>query len=223
VLELPLSAVNQQFGGLRPRDMESRVQRSARRHSTLVRVLRFLFPAIGILILAGMIGAVVLFNVLGSFGAANLVLTSDGIVMDHPKLSGNDGERSYQVTARKAIQRLTDPRIIDLEEIRADIVLAPDEGARIISLKGIYNNAAETLRLYEGVQLNWSEGYTVDVETVDVDLKTGAISSDDPITIGSGEAQLTAGKIDYDKNKQIVWFKEGVKLILYPATEDENQ
>jgi len=218
-----LSAVNQQFGGLRSRKMESRVQRSARRHSSLVRILRFLFPAIGLLILAGMIGAVVLFNVLGSFGAANLVLTSDGIVMDHPKLSGNDGERSYQVTARKAIQRLTDPRIIDLEEIRADIVLAPDEGARIISLKGIYNNAAETLRLYEGVQLNWSEGYTVDVETVDVDLKTGAISSDDPITIGSGEAQLNAGKIDYDKDKQIVWFKEGVKLILYPATEDESQ
>lgn len=203
--------------------MESRVQRAARRHSTLVRILRWLFPATGLFILAGMTGTVVLFNVLGSFGAANLILTADGIVMDHPKLSGNDGDRSYQVTARKAIQRLSDPRIIDLEQIKADIVLGPDEGAGIISLKGIYDNAAETLRLYEGVQLEWSEGYTVEVDSVDVDLKTGALSSDEAITIASDQARLTSGKVDYDKEKEIVWFKEGVKLILYPAAKDKNQ
>jgi lipopolysaccharide export system protein LptC len=218
-----LSAVDQQFAGLISREMESRVQRSARRHSMLVRTLRFLFPAIGFLILAGMIGSVILFNVLGSFGAANLVLTSDGIVMDHPKLSGNDGDRSYQVTARKAVQRLTDPRIIDLEQISAEIVLGPDEGASIVSLKGIYNNAAESLRLYEGVQLEWSEGYSVEVDKVEIDLKTGAMSSDQPITIASDKGRLTSGKIDYDKDKGIVWFKEGVKLTLYPATKDKSQ
>jgi len=203
--------------------MESRAQRSARRHSTFVRVLRFLFPFIGFLILAGMIGAVVLFNLLGSFGAANLILTADGIVMDNPKLSGNDGNRSYQVTARKALQRLTDPQIIDLEQIRADIVLGPDEAANILSLKGIYNNAAETLRLYEGVQLDWSKGYTVEVDEVNVDLKTGGLSSDQPITIASDKGRLTSGKISYDKDKGIVWFKEGVKLILYPAAKDKSQ
>lgn len=218
-----MSTVSQEFGGLIPRDMESRVQRSARRHSVLVRTLRFLFPAIGLLILVGMIGAVVLFNVLGSFGAANLVLTSDGIVMDHPKLSGHDGDRSYQVTARKAVQRLTDPRIIDLEQIQADIVLGPDEGAKILSLKGIYNNAAESLRLYEGVQLEWSEGYSVEVDKVEVDLKTGAMSSDQPITITSDKGRLAAGKIDYDKDRGIVVFKEGVKITLYPETEDNKQ
>lgn len=218
-----MSAVTHEFSGLVPREMESRVQRAARRHSTLVRILRLLFPAAGVLILVGMIGAVVLFNVLGSFGAANLILTADGIVMDHPKLSGNDGDRSYQVTARKAIQRLTDPRIIDLEQIKADIVLGPDEGAGIISLKGIYNNAAETLLLYEGVQLDWSEGYTVEVESVDIDLKTGALSSGEPISIASDQARLTSGKIDYDKEKEIVWFKEGVKLTLYPATKDKSE
>lgn len=218
-----MSTVNQQFEGLISREMESRVQRSARRHSVLVRALRFVFPAIGLLILAGMVGAVVLFNVLGSFGAANLVLTSDGIVMDHPKLSGNDGDRSYQVTARKAVQRLTDPRIIDLEQIRADIVLGPDERASIISLKGIYNNAAESLRLYEGVQLEWSEGYSVEVEKVEVDLKTGAMSSDQPITIASDKGRLTSGKIDYDKDRGLVVFKEGVKLTLFPAGKDKNQ
>ena len=111
-----------------------------------------------------------LFNILSGFGASNMMLTSEGLVMDQPELSGHDGERSYKVTATRAIQRLSDPRIIDLETIRADIVLSKDQSAEIIALKGIYNNAAETLRLYEGIQLEWSEGYKVDLAEVEVDL-----------------------------------------------------
>lgn len=189
----------------------------------LVKVLRWLFPAVGVLILAGMTGLVVVFNVLGSFGAANVILTSDGIVMDHPKLSGHDGDRSYQVTARRAIQRLTDPRIIDLETIRADIVLSVDENAQVIALKGIYNNADETLRLYDGVQLDWSEGYTVDVTDLDVDLKTGAISTSDPISIRSDQGRLNSGKVTYDKEKGIAVFSDGVKVILNPAAKDDTR
>ncbi|MEP4769382.1 MAG: LPS export ABC transporter periplasmic protein LptC [Roseibium sp.] len=204
-----------------PRHMESRVQRAARRHSLFVRVLRWLLPATGILILAGMVGLVVLFNILNGFGAANVILTSDGLVMDHPKLSGHDGDRSYQVTARRAIQRLSDPRILDLESIHAEIVLGPEEGAEVISLKGIYDNALETLKLYEGVQLGWSKGYTVDVKEVDIDLKTGALSSSDPISISSEKGRLTSGKVSYDKEQTIVRFTDGVKVTINPAAKGQ--
>lgn len=207
--------------GTIPRHRFSRAQRAARRHSILVHVLRWLFPGIGLLILAGMIGLVVLFNVLSGFGAANMMLTSDGLVMDHPELSGHDGERSYKVTARRAIQRLSDPRIIDLETIRADIVLSEDESAEIIALKGTYNNAAETLRLYEGIQLEWSEGYTVDLSEVDVNLKNGAMRTSQPVLIRSDQGHVQSGKLSYEKAKGLVRFSDGIKMTINPASEGQ--
>lgn len=187
----------------------------------LVRVLRWLFPGIGLLILAAMVGMVVLFNILSNFGASNVMLTSEGLVMDQPELSGNDGDRSYKVTARRAVQRLSDPRIIDLETIRADIVLSKDQSAEIIALKGTYNNAAETLRLYEGIQLEWSEGYKVDLSEVAIDLNNGAMRTSEPVSIRSDQGHVVAGKLDYDKAKGIVRFSDGIKMTLNPAAQGQ--
>lgn len=204
-----------------PRHRFNRAQRAARRHSFLVHVLRWLFPGIGLLILAGMVALVAVFNFLSGFGAANMMLTSDGLVMDHPQLSGHDGERSYKVTARRAIQRLSDPRIIDLETIKADIVLGEDESAQIVALKGTYNNADETLRLFEGIQLEWSEGYTVNLSEVDVNLKNGAMKTSEPVSIRSDQGQVMAGRLSYDKAKGLVRFTDGVKMTLNPAAEGQ--
>lgn len=198
---------------------QSRAQRAARRHSLLVRILRWLFPLVGFLILAGMTGLVVLFNILSGFGAANMMLTSEGLVMDQPELSGHDGERSYKVTARRAIQRLSDPRIIDLESITADIVLSKDQTANIVALKGTYNNAAETLRLYDGIQLEWSEGYQVDLSEVQIDLSNGAMTTSQPVSIRSDQGHVAAGKLSYDKNKGLVRFSDGIKMTINPVTE----
>ncbi|MHA7774565.1 LPS export ABC transporter periplasmic protein LptC [Roseibium sp. M-1] len=197
----------------------SRAQRAARRHSLAVRILRWLLPGIGLMILAGMVGLVVLFQILSGFGATNMMLTSEGLVMDHPELSGHDGERSYKVTATRAIQRLSDPRIIDLERISADIVLGKDQTAQIVALKGIYNNAAETLRLYEGVQLDWSEGYQVELKDVEIDLSNGAMSTSEPVEIRSEQGHVAAGKLSYDKSKGLVRFSDGIKMTLNPASQ----
>ncbi len=214
-----MNAVSGHPGGLAPRREPSRAQKSARRHSLLVRILRWLFPAVGLLILAGMIGLVVLFNLLSGLGATNLMLTSEGLVMDHPELSGHDGERSYKVTAQRAIQRLSDPRIIDLESIRADIVLSKDEGAKIVALKGTYNNAAETLRLFDGIQLEWSQGYTVDLSEVQIDLSNGELRTDEPVSIRSDQGRIMSGSLSYDQNKSLVRFSGGIKMTINPVSE----
>ncbi len=210
-----------QTGRANPKRPLNKAQRSARRHSKMVHLLRWLFPGIGLLILAAMIGLVVIFNVLSGFGVSNLMLTSKGLVMDHPELSGHDGERSYKVTARRAIQRLSDPRIIDLETINADIVLSADQSAQIVALKGLYNNVEETLRLFEGIQLDWSEGYHVELEEVDIDLKSGALSTSDPIFIRSDKGHVRSGKFSYDQDKGIVRFTDGIKMTLNPAAQGQ--
>lgn len=170
-----------------------------------------------------MAGLVILFNVLGSFGASNISLTGDGLVMDRPELSGHDGDRSYHVSALRAIQRLTDPRIIDLETIRADIVLNADQQARIRALRGTYNNAEETLRLYDGIQLEWSEGYTVNLADVELDLNSGALRTDQPLSIRSDLGSIRAGHLIYDEADGVVRFTDGIRMTLNPAAAGEEK
>ena len=180
-----------------------------------------MFPLIGGLILAAMAGLIVLFNILSGFGAVNMTLTSEGLVMDHPELSGHDGDRSYKVSAMRAVQRLTDPRVIDLETIRANIVLSVDQSADIIALKGTYNNTDETLRLYEGVQVQSNEGYQVDLSEVLIDLNSGALHTDDPLTIRSDRGRIQAGQLSYDQDLGVVRFSDGIKMTLNPAIAGE--
>ncbi|WP_417688251.1 LPS export ABC transporter periplasmic protein LptC [Roseibium sp.] len=216
-----MSVQDAKVSGGNPKRLESRVQRSARRHSRWVKVLRILLPLSGLLILLGMAGLIVAFNILTGLGIGNVSLTSDGLVMDRPELSGHDGERSYKVSAVRAIQRLSDPRIIDLENIRADIVLNPNESASVTALKGTYDNGAETLALFDGLQLQWSEGYTADLSSVMIDLKSGALETSEPLSIRSDQGNIQAGQLTYDQEKGIVRFTDGIKMTLTPAAQDK--
>jgi len=197
----------------------TRAQKAARRHSRAVRFLRIFLPAVGALIFAGMIGLIVVFNYLTDLGIGAVSLTSDGLVMHRPELSGHDGDRSYKVTANRAVQRLSNPMIIDLEMIRADIVPSPDQTARITALKGTFDNTEETLRLYDGLQIEWSEGYTVDLSEVTVDLKTGAVRTDEPISIRSDKGTIRAGRLSYDQDAGKVRFTDGIKMTLQPPEQ----
>ncbi|WP_148259493.1 LPS export ABC transporter periplasmic protein LptC [Polymorphum gilvum] len=198
-------------------------RKAARRNSGLVRLLRILFPLLGVAILVAIAGLIFLYNVLNSLGIGNVILTSEGLVMDRPELSGHDGERSYKVSAVRAIQRITDPRIIDLETITAEIVLGPDQRAAITATKGTYNNGAETLSLSEGIELDWSGTYQVHFESVDVDLRTGTVRTSDPLQINSQQGDIQAGRFAYDQDKGLVRFTDGIKMVLRPGAQEKTK
>lgn len=200
----------------------TRAQRKARRHSRLVRFLRVFFPFLGALILAGMVALVVVFNYLADLGIGSVSLTGDGLVMYRPELSGHDGERSYKVTAERALQRLSNPKIIDLEMIRAEIIIDAEQNAKITSLKGTYDNGAEMLRLYGGLQLEWSQGYTIDLAEVTINLKSGALHSEEPLSIRSDKGDIQAGRLSYDQDAGIVRFSDGIRMTLQPAEQGKD-
>lgn len=201
----------------------SKARNSARRHSGRVRALRILLPVLGIIVLLGMGGLIFVFNLLNSLGVGNVTLTSEGLVMDKPELSGKDGDRSYRVLAERAIQRLTDPRIIDLEKITAEIVSSPDDKAQITSDKGTYDSSAETLKLFENVKINWSGEYEIAFQRVDVDMKTGAVVTDRSMQVQSKGGDIQANGFTYDQENGIARFTDGIKMVLRPgAKKTEN-
>ncbi len=211
-----------QLWGVQSPDRLRRERRAARRHSTRVRWLKRLLPAVSGLIVLGVVGAMALRNLLPGFDLGAIDITTEGIVMSNPELSGHDGERSYYVTASRAIQSLINPKIINLDEIDARVTLSADEWVAFTAPFGVYDSGQETLKLSDGIALKWSRGYDVTLSGAKIDLKDGTILSDDAIFVTSEQGNFEAGKISVADNGSSVQFSQGVKMTLHPANLDHK-
>lgn len=200
-----------------------KARKSARRHSLLVRLLRYFLPACGILIALGVIGMIVLQNILAGLSFGDISLTTEGLVMSNPHLSGNDGDRSYNVRADRAIQRITNPQVIDLENIVAEITIAPGETASITAKNGTFDTEMETLNLINGIQVSYSKGYTADFEYLDIDMKSGTIQTNDTVDVSSEGGYIDAGSMEFDQKNNVLNFRRGVKMKLLPWALENGQ
>lgn len=203
------------------REHLTRERAAARRHSRRVRFMKLLLPVISIVLFLGVAGAMALQSFVPGLDLGKIGLTGDGsIVMTNPELSGHDGERSYQVTAKRAIQNLFNPKVIQLEEITARLKLSADEWAAFTATHGTYDSGQERLELDDGIEIEWSRGYQATLSAATIDLKTGAILSDDAIDISSRQGHFRSGKIDVAEDGQTIRFTNGISMTLRAAKPD---
>lgn len=200
-----------------------KARRAARRHTFFVRFLRFALPLSGILIALAMVGMIVFQNIIANLNIGDISLTTEGLVMSNPHLSGNDGDRSYSVQADRAIQRITNPQIVDLENIKATITIAPGETVSVISANGTFDTEAETLNLTNGIQVSYSKGYSADFEYLDIDMKTGTIKTNDVVDVSSAGGYIDAGSMEFDQKNNVLNFRRGVKMKLLPWELENGQ
>lgn len=188
-----------------------------------MRRLRWLVPGLGGVLLAGIVAMMAVSSYLSSLGLGKITLTADGLVMDQPELSGHDGDRSYRVAARRAIQRLSDPRIIDLEEIRAELRLSAEQTVTVTADRGTYDSAQETLALADGIEVATSEGYAARFGTLFVNLKTGEIETPEPTTLTSSFGTLDASRMRFDRDGSTLTFTDGIRMTIDPSKAEQSQ
>ncbi|WP_428699304.1 LPS export ABC transporter periplasmic protein LptC [Stappia sp.] len=194
---------------------------AAQRHSKRVRRLRLAVPGIGLVLMLGIFAMIGVSSYLSSLGLGNITLTTDGLVMDSPELSGHDGERSYRVSARRAIQRISDPRIIDLEAITAELRMSADQHVRIVATRGTYNSAEETLSLSDGIDVTTNEGQTARFGSLDIALKTGRLASQEETVFTSSFGSLKAGRMRFDQDAATLTFTDGISMTVMPPNAEK--
>ncbi len=199
-----------------------RAYRAARRHTLLVKLLRFLLPASGItalaaLSLASWIAAPAPYEIT----VADKYVSFDGIVMDRPTLTGYDKQnRRYKVSADKAIQKITNPNEVRLNDISAEVTL-PDQGSATITAGGgDYDNSSATLKLIGGIRVDSSMGYQVSLKNAEIDLQAGTLVSHNPVTVRYQDSEITGDTMSVtDGGKRIV-IEGRVESNLMPPKRD---
>lgn len=188
----------------------------AKHHQRRVGWLKRALPAAAICIVLAFGGLSALsFNPFATLDIAGIGLENGKLVMREPKLEGVDrNDRPFTVQANSAQQDLDQPDLIELNAIAAE--LADDSGSQtqVEAKTGLYNSKSEQLVLSNGVNVRGANGLDIQLDNADINMKTGVMTSDDPVSVISRDGRVTADSVEVkDSGKRII-FKERVRMVI---------
>ncbi len=130
---------------------------------------------------------------LGPLGFSNLSLDGSKITMAKPKLAGfrSDGQ-AYVLTAEKALQDIKQPEIVELQKVDGEIGMAGGEATRVSADSGVYDSAAERMRLIGDVRIG-NTSFEVRLRSAAIDFKTGLYQSDEPVEVHMDDGTTILG------------------------------
>ena len=191
---------------------------AARRHSRFVRRMRVVLPVAGATALLAFI-VVTRISLPGNLdlSMAKLSVTRNSIIMDSPHLTGFDeSHREYTVSADRAVQPLAAPDQVKLEAIKAVVKPSGQGTATVTADNGDYDNRAGTLKLFGGIAVDSSEGYTLHLDGADIDLHAGTMSSSNPVAASYHDSNTTAGRLSVTGGGHTVVLEGSVRTTLMP-------
>jgi lipopolysaccharide export system protein LptC len=211
------------------RDELARRYADAKRHSRIVRFLRFLIPFGSFLALAGII-AIAIFDpfrtISMGLAVASFNLSGSQITMEQPHLRGfKQDMRPYEVNADKALQDLKNPTLLDLSDFKAKVGLADRKTAFIEAIRGLYDSQAEKMSIDRPLNIK-SDAYDVQMQSAKIDFKAGTVFTDQAVRVIMSTGTIDADKMEViDSGRKIV-FSGRVKTLLQsndPVSGDKGE
>jgi lipopolysaccharide export system protein LptC len=177
------------------------------RHDRLIKFLRFALPvAIGILL------ALLTFSPFSSNSELSFLLDKSKVNMATERMRitealyrGEDNKnRPFSIQAGSAVQKSSAEPIIRMQDLKGHIML--DDGpASVVAANGLYDLAAETIRVPGPISVKSGNGYSVVANNVQLGLKDQVMRSLGPLSFNDGAGfSLVANNVIADlRSKQI--------------------
>lgn len=193
---------------------------AARRHTVLVRVLRG--TAIALSVLAALIvlsGALLApaKQALEGLSADRVAFDGTKITLESPKISGFQlDRRPYSIKARRGVQDLSKPNVIELLDIDAGIGTADKKTMQVMASRAQYDSQNEQVLLNGDVRITSTSGYDLALETARVDFKAGTLVSDLPVSLRLDGATIRGERMMLDDRRHVISFDGGVSSSFDP-------
>lgn len=199
--------------------------RAATRHSRLVRTLRVAVPAAVGLALA----SIVFISLYNPFRIAietpnlsgTLSVSGSKITMETPHLTGyTPDQRPYDLVAKSATQDLTDPNRVELNTLRAKVLMEDRSTLTLDALTGIFDTKQQVLDLSKNIHLQTSTGYEAWLSQAHVDMAKGSVTSEEHVDVKLTNGTLSADRLRITENGDVVRFEGNVVMNLDNAGGD---
>ncbi len=207
------------------RERQKKAFALARTHSRFVIFMRAAIPAICIVFVLGFI----LFTFFNPFRVntptvtvSTMGISGSKITMQLPKLSGYKKDlRSYNVTAKSAVQDIKNSTIIELLEPDATIELEKQLYAHILAATGIYDTGSQTMILKGGVTVKTDTGYDIIMSDAKANMKAGSIETDRPVKVKMQSGTIEADSMDVQDSGKSIFFRGHVMTMFNSIDTDE--
>lgn len=201
-------------------DPRAKKFRRARRHSRVVRVLRWLLPVSTIAGLGLFAGVGAITSAFPDISIGPLQLQGTSLVMNSPRLTGFDRQRRpYEIVADRARQDIRTPKIVDLETVRIRMDLAANGWMRVTSQSGTYDGDAQTFRGVGTVRVTSSMGYELDLEEALVHIRERTLVSDKPVQARQRENRIDAERMRVSEGGEVIVFEGNVRALMHQGDE----
>jgi len=191
-------------------------------HSRRVDRLRFVLPAIALLLLAVVMAWPWL---TGSYNGLIVPVfkqatdhASDVMRMSNPRYVGRtSASEAYEVKASSAFLDPTDPDRIHLDELFAIFEQTGASAVRLRADEGTYLRKKNRLELDGDLTLTFGDGYRFETESAEVDLERGQVVGAKPV-VGEGPAgALTAERFGIEDGGKRLRFEGKVQATIWPG------
>ena len=204
---------------------DARAFRVARRHTWLVRALKFLAPALAIAIVAGygvLLRANFALNI-GNFGVEKVIVTDDDLKMKNPSYFGTTAEGGkYTVRAREAVVGLKQTEPIKLAGIDGELTQPDGTTAVLRATRGLFDNNRGELELLDAVTIDTSNGMRARMRQAKVFTKENRIVSVGRVEAATATGTITARQMDLFTKARRGTFAGDVNLRLLPGTNADG-
>ncbi|MFM8608516.1 MAG: LPS export ABC transporter periplasmic protein LptC [Hyphomicrobiales bacterium] len=199
--------------------------KAAWRHTRWVKFLRIAIPVLALL---GSLGPVlfVFFEPLKTLPAdidiGSLNLDGSKITMDRANLKGfKDGDLPFTITADQAIQDVSTPYIVDLNGLKADVMMPDRSSAKISADHGVYDSQKDVLTARGNVDIK-SPRYLITMRSGVIDFKTNRVISKEPVTVTMKGGTIDADSMNVFDNGDRVQFGGRVRSVFKRAGAPEG-
>jgi lipopolysaccharide export system protein LptC len=194
--------------------------KAAWRHTKWVRFLRFALPSCAGLAILGPVLFVYL-EPLKSLPAdidiGSLNLDGSKITMDRANLKGfKDGDLPFTINADQAIQDVSTPYIVDLNGLKADVMMPDRSSAKISADHGVYDSQKDVLTARGNVDIK-SPRYMITMRSGVIDFKTNRVTSKEPVTVTMKGGTIDADSMNVFDNGDRVQFGGRVRSVFRRA------
>ncbi|MCB1471402.1 MAG: LPS export ABC transporter periplasmic protein LptC [Rhodobiaceae bacterium] len=191
-----------------------RLFRAARRHTSLVRVLRVALPLASVLAAAALSVSTFSFKLPeGTFNIDGIGLDGSTVVMDSPKLSGyRAGKGTYLIEAEKAEQDIHATNIVNLSGLDGKLTQEDGRWASLRAGSGQLDTKTQSLMLRDRIVVRADGGYRALLDDAAVDMKAGSVVTEKPVKVDMLNGSLVADTMTITESGRTMAFDGRVKL-----------
>ena len=214
------SAIHETHGWTASRRSDvDRAVRVASRHSVLVRIMRIGLPVgvvagLSALVLNAYFKPMQMFEKLPSV-SGKLAVQGSKITMELPRIAGfTRDSRAYELNAESAVQDISKPDIVELQNLRAKMELQDKDIVQVTANAGTYNTKADRIMLRDQIVVTSQQGYKALLREAAVEMKKGNVISEMPVEITLPNGMLKANRMEIIDSGDVLRFEKGVVLDL---------